>query len=61
MINTLFFAGDVVTPKAGGPKMTVEEVGRYGLAANRDKAKCVWFEGQTRMEQIFEFDELRMV
>jgi len=39
-----FKAGDTVKLKSGGPLMTVEGTGKYGMAATEDTVKCVWFE-----------------
>ena len=52
-----FKAGDVVQLKSGGPRMTIEEIGRFGHA-DRDQAKCVWFDRTTRKEDLFELDAL---
>ena len=53
-----FKAGDVVQLKSGGPRMTIEEIGRFGHA-DRDQAKCVWFDRTTRKEDLFELDPSR--
>ena len=37
--------------------MTIEEIGRFGHA-DRDQAKCVWFDRTTRKEDLFELDAL---
>jgi uncharacterized protein YodC (DUF2158 family) len=47
-------AGDVVQLKRGGPKMTEENVGKYGMGSTKDEAKCVWFEKNKRMEGVFD-------
>jgi uncharacterized protein YodC (DUF2158 family) len=51
--------GDLVELKSGGPMMTVEEIGKYGMGATKDRAKCVWFENKKRMEAIFELHTLK--
>lgn len=35
-------AGDVVQLKSGGPKMTVNNIGKYNYA-DHDSAACDWF------------------
>jgi uncharacterized protein YodC (DUF2158 family) len=47
-----FKAGDVVRLKSGGPAMTIEEIGRYGVSKT-EGAKCVWFEGTKPKEEVF--------
>jgi uncharacterized protein YodC (DUF2158 family) len=39
-----FKAGDVVQLKSGGPKMTVELIGKKFESDTKNSAKCVWFE-----------------
>lgn len=56
-----FSPGDVVELKSGGPKMTIENVGKYGMGATHDSANCVWFERMKRMEGVFELHMLRKV
>jgi uncharacterized protein YodC (DUF2158 family) len=46
MANLEFNVGDVVRLKSGGPEMTIEGIGKHGLGAVHDNAKCVWFEGK---------------
>jgi uncharacterized protein YodC (DUF2158 family) len=53
MADQEFKAGDVVKLKSGGPDMTIEGIGKYGMAATDDSAKCVWFEKTKRMEDVF--------
>lgn len=55
-----FKAGDVVRLKSGGPDMTVEDIGKYGMGATTDRAKCVWFEGTKRKDDLFELATLRI-
>jgi uncharacterized protein YodC (DUF2158 family) len=50
-----FKAGDIVGLKSGGPNMTIEHIGKY---ATKDGAKCVWFDGKKRCEEIFELATL---
>ena len=54
-----FKVGDVVQLKSGGPKMTIDTIGKFGMGSTRDKAKCVWFEGTKRMEALFELPTLK--
>ena len=44
--------GDIVRLKSGGPAMTVQEVGDYGYIS--DGARCVWFDGKTRLQEVFD-------
>ena len=53
-----FEPGDVVQLKSGGPSMTVKGVGRYGMTATGENALCVWFEGKTLKEAVFELNTL---
>ena len=39
-----FQPGDTVKLKSGGPLMTVDGVGKYGMGATQDSVLCVWFE-----------------
>lgn len=53
--------GDVVQLKSGGPRMTVESPqDRYGYDSY-ESVKCVWFNGATRMEQIFAVASLKKI
>lgn len=52
---------DVVQLKSGGPIMTIDGIGKYGPGADHDRAKCVWFDGKKRMEDIFELTTLKKV
>jgi uncharacterized protein YodC (DUF2158 family) len=51
-------AGDVVHVKSGGSNMTIEDIGKYGMGATKDRAKCVWFDGKKKYEEIFELATL---
>jgi uncharacterized protein YodC (DUF2158 family) len=51
--------GDMVELKSGGPLMTVENIGKYGMGSTKDQAKCVWFENKKRMEALFELHTLK--
>jgi uncharacterized protein YodC (DUF2158 family) len=53
-----FSVGDVVQLKSGGPKMTIDTIGKFGMGSTRDQAKCVWFEGTKRLEGLFELQTL---
>lgn len=50
--------GDVVQLKSGGPKMTIDGIGKYGMGSTRDEANCVWFEGAKKMSALFELPTL---
>lgn len=54
--------GDVVKLKSGSPKMTVDDIGNYDYGSSGvDKAKCVWFDGSKRCEEIFALETLEIV
>jgi uncharacterized protein YodC (DUF2158 family) len=53
--------GEVVQLKSGGPPMTIEGIGKYGMGATTDRANCVWFEGTKRIEGLFELHTLQKV
>jgi uncharacterized protein YodC (DUF2158 family) len=59
-METEFEVGDVVQLKSGGPKMTIENIGKYGMGSTKDEAKCVWFDGTKRNEALFELAALRI-
>jgi len=50
-------AGDVVRLKSGSPKMTVEDIGKYGYS-EEEQAKCIWFDGAKKMESLFSLHSL---
>jgi uncharacterized protein YodC (DUF2158 family) len=56
-----FKVGDVVQLKSGGPKMTIDTISNFGLGSTHDQAKCVWFDGTKRMEDLFELPTLSKV
>jgi uncharacterized protein YodC (DUF2158 family) len=57
----LFNTGNVVRLKSGGPKMTVENYGKYGYAAH-ESYKCKWFDDKHKLtEGTFSEDELELV
>jgi len=52
---TNFEIGTVVKLKSGGPDMTVQAVGNYGLEDPKPGVSCIWFDpklGQ-HVEKIF--------
>lgn len=54
-------AGDVVVLKSGGPKMTVSEVGSYGMTKGIEKgAKCTWFDKTTLKEEVFHLEAIKI-
>lgn len=59
MSDSEFKAGDVVRLKSGGPLMTIEGIGEYGLGSTTKRANCIWFEGTKRMDALFELITLR--
>jgi uncharacterized protein YodC (DUF2158 family) len=47
--------GDVVTLKSGGPKMTVEQIGKFSMSSTaHNRAKCTWFDGTKKLDALFE-------
>lgn len=48
-----FNKGDTVRLKSGGPLMTVEEVGVFGIVP-KEGVKCVWFDKNLRKEEVFD-------
>jgi uncharacterized protein YodC (DUF2158 family) len=56
MLNRLE-VGQVVRLKSGGPRMTITGIARYGNIPH-DQAKCVWFEGSNKKEDVFELPAL---
>jgi uncharacterized protein YodC (DUF2158 family) len=55
-----FKKGDVVKLKSGGPDMTIVEIGEFGYDPTI-KAKCHWFEGTKRKEELFLLNSLQEV
>ena len=47
-----FQPGDVVELKSGGPMMTVDEYGTFGMGTNKG-FMCIWFEGTKRKGEVF--------
>jgi uncharacterized protein YodC (DUF2158 family) len=47
--------------KSGGPEMTIANIGNYGSPSGEDEARCVWFEGKKKCEEIFSLDVLKKV
>jgi len=56
-----FKAGDIVVLISGGPKMSVDGIGRYGIGANRDTVRCTWFEKDELKHGKFEIEVLKRV
>ncbi len=55
-----FNVGDVVTLKAGGPRMTVTYVGPVASAAG-NRLVCQWFDEHGELRQdMFELDNVRL-
>lgn len=58
--NISYNVGDVVTLKAGGPRMTVTAVGAAALATG-EWLLCEWFDEQGELRQErFERDQVRL-
>jgi uncharacterized protein YodC (DUF2158 family) len=55
-----FKAGDVVQLKSGGPKMTIELIGKKFESDTKNSAKCVWFEKQKQNTAYFDLAVLRL-
>lgn len=53
-------SGDVVQLKSGGPLMTIDEIGKFGYD-DRDKAKCIWFDGKKKYEELFTLESLELI
>lgn len=53
--------GDIVQLKSGGPKMTIREMGKYGMGSTHIEAKCSWFDGTKLKEELFEPATLKKV
>ena len=51
--------GDVVRLKSGGPDMTVQNIADYSNYGIEDGANCVWFDGKTKKQEVF--DRLTLV
>jgi uncharacterized protein YodC (DUF2158 family) len=50
--------GDVVQLKSGGPKMTVDNIGKYNYSPH-DQAACSWFDGAKKIEDVFPMTSLK--
>lgn len=56
--------GDVVQLKSGGPRMTITALGNYsgGLSTGPENgAACVWFDGKSQKEAVFDVAVLHKV
>ena len=58
-MSETFNVGAVVQLKSGGPKMTVETIGRD--PEGRPTVCCVWFDGKTQMHGVFPPDAVKAV
>lgn len=54
-----FKVGDVVMLKSGGPKKTVESVGT-DHETGRPIVVCSWFDGVTKLSEIFAAESLQL-
>jgi uncharacterized protein YodC (DUF2158 family) len=62
MADNQFQKGDVVQLKSGGPVMTIEDIGEYGMpGSTHTQAKCIWFDKTKKMEGVFELHLLKHV
>ncbi len=52
--------GDVVRVKSGGPKMTIDKIGQFGMGS-KEEARCVWFDGNKRVTDLFQLEILEKV
>lgn len=50
--------GDVVVLKSSGPKMTVDNIGKYDYN-DFDSALCSWFDGMKTAEKVFPLHSLK--
>lgn len=55
-----FKVGDVVLLKSGGPDMTVVDLDDYSPMHSENSAKCQWFDGKKKNEDIFAVETLKM-
>ncbi|WP_223468972.1 DUF2158 domain-containing protein [Massilia soli] len=52
--------GSVVQLISGGPQMSVVDVSDYNHSAEKDQAKCVWFDAKNnRVEAVFDIAILK--
>lgn len=51
--------GDEVELKSGGPGMTVHAIGDYSPLSAANGAKCVWFDGAKKCEEVFDAETLK--
>ncbi len=56
-----FKAGDTVQLKSGGPKMTVDRIGKQFQSSTTNSAYCSWFDKDKRMSDRFELASLKKV
>ncbi|MGY4663225.1 uncharacterized protein YodC (DUF2158 family) [Pseudomonas chlororaphis] len=53
--------GDVVELKSGGPSMTVQILGKWDMKGIEEGALCVWFDGKTKHQDVFDVATLKPV
>ncbi|WP_130905312.1 DUF2158 domain-containing protein [Pseudomonas sp. Sample_22] len=56
-----FTKGDVVELKSGGPAMTIQDLGNWETRGIEDGAMCVWFDGKTKHQDVFDVASLKAV
>lgn len=56
-----FEKGDIVELKSGGPGMTVQTLGNFEMKGIEDGALCVWFDGKTKYQDVFDVATLKQV
>lgn len=59
-MNHTLQKGETVRLKSGGPTMTIELIGQFGLE-DTPSAKCVWFDGKDPKEKVFALDVLEFI
>jgi uncharacterized protein YodC (DUF2158 family) len=53
-------AGDVVQQKSGGPKMTIDRIGKQFQSSSTEGAWCSWFDDKNkRLKEYFELTSLK--
>ena len=56
-----FKKGAVVELKSGGPAMTIQDLGNWEMKGIEDGAMCVWFDGKTKHQDVFDVASLKEV
>jgi len=53
--------GDTVRLRSGGPDMTIQVLGNWEHKGINDGALCVWFEGKTKQQDVFDVATLKPI